>query len=240
LKPHTDREYESELVRLREQVLLMGAEVEAMIADSIRALVERRSDLARAILGRDRRVDQLELQNDGLCLSLLARRQPVASDLRFIAVVLRIVRDLERAGDQAVNISERVLELNEEPPLKAYVEIPRMAEHTQSMVREALDALVNGDDVRARAVIERDDQVDAIYGGINRILLTYMMENPQNIFRATRLQSIAHNLERISDHATNIAEMVVFHVKGTDIRHRYENSGGPAEPDPARRGPAVP
>ncbi len=218
--PHTDREYENELARLREQILFMGAEVEAMIEGSVRALVERQSELAHAVMERDRQVDQLELLNDSLCLNLLARRQPVASDLRFITVVLRIARDLERVGDQAVNIAERVLELNQEPPLKTYIDIPRMAEQAQSMLRDALDALVNGDDVKARALIDRDDQIDAIYDRINRVLLTYMMENPQNIFRATRLQSIAHNLERISDHATNIGEMVVFYVKGTDIRHR--------------------
>ena len=127
----------------------MGAEVEEMIADSIRSLLERDSDLARAVMERDARVDQLEVQNDALCLSLLARRQPVASDLRFITIVLRIVRDLERVGDQAVNIAERVIELNEEPPLKAYVDLPRMADEAQPMLRDALDALVNGDDVGA-------------------------------------------------------------------------------------------
>jgi phosphate transport system protein len=218
-KPHTDREYEAELLRLREQILLMGAEVEGMISDSVRALVERDSALARAVMDRDARVDKLELQNDALCLNLLARRQPVASDLRFIAVVLRIARDLERVGDQAVNIGERVLELNAEPPLKPYVDIPRMAQEAQAMLRESLDALVNGDDAGAQALIGRDDQIDALYDRVNRVLLTYMMEDPHNIFRATRLQSIAHNLERISDHATNIAEMVVFYVKGRDIRH---------------------
>jgi phosphate transport system protein len=218
-RPHTDREYEGELLRLREQVILMGAEVEGMIADSIRSLLERDSALAHAVMDRDERVDQIEVQNDALCLSLLARRQPVASDLRFITTVLRIVRDLERAGDQAVNIAERVIELNDEPPLKAYVDLPRMAEGVQAMLRDALDALVNGDDVGAQNLIHRDDQIDALYDRINRVLLTYMMENPQNIFRATRLQSIAHNLERVSDHATNIAEMVVFYVQGKDIRH---------------------
>jgi phosphate transport system protein len=218
-RPHTDREYEGELRRLREQVLLMGAEVEGMIADSVRSLLERDGGLARGVIDRDVRVDQLEVQNDALCLSLLARRQPVASDLRFITIVLRIARDLERIGDQAVNIAERVLELNEEPPLKRYVDIPRMAEEAQAMLRGALDALVNGDDVGAMDLITCDDQVDALYDRVNRVLLTYMMENPQNIFRATRLQSIAHNLERISDHATNVAEMVVFYVKGKDIRH---------------------
>jgi phosphate transport system protein len=218
-RPHTDREYEGELLRLREQILLMGAEVEAMIAESIRSLLERSSDMARAVIARDERVDRLELQNDALCLSLLARRQPVASDLRFITTVLRIARDLERVGDQAVNIAERVIELNAEPPLKAYVDLPHMAGETQAMLREALDALVSSDDIRAKGLINRDDHIDALYDRVNRVLLTYMMEDPKNIFRATRLQSIAHNLERISDHATNIAEMVVFYVNGTDIRH---------------------
>jgi phosphate transport system protein len=216
---HTDREYEAELVRLRERILLLGAKVEAAIAAGIRAVVERDSALARTTIAADREVDRLEVETDSACLHILARRQPVASDLRFITMALKLVTDLERIGDLAVNICERALELNEEPPLKPYVDLPRMAEAAQGMVREALDAFVAGDAERARAVLSRDETVDAYYAQIFRELLTYMMEDPRNIYRATRVQSIAKYLERVGDHATNLAEMVVFMVAGRDIRH---------------------
>jgi phosphate transport system protein len=216
---HTDREYEGELLRLRERILLLGAKVEAAIAAGIRAVVERDSDLARATIASDREVDRLEVETDDACLHILARRQPVASDLRFITMALKLVTDLERIGDLAVNIGERALELNEEPPLKPYVDLPLMAEAAQGMVREALDSFVAGDVERARAVIERDETVDAYYGQIFRELLTYMMEDPRNIYRATRVQSVAKYLERVGDHACNVAEMVVFMVRGQDIRH---------------------
>ncbi len=224
-RPHTDTHYEEELARLREMILLMGAEVEGMIASSVRSLVDRDTPLAEKMIALDSRIDRQEKDIDGLCLNLLALRQPVASDLRFITIVLKIVRDLERIGDLAVNICERVIELNEEPPLKPYFDIPRMSEQAGGMVKDALDSLVAGDAERAREVIARDKLVDELYMRVLRILLTYMMENPQNIYRATRLQSIAKYLERIGDHATNIAEMVVFNVEGQDIRH--PGSGGP-------------
>jgi phosphate transport system protein len=167
----------------------------------------------------DRTIDRLEVELDGQCMQILARRQPVASDLRFITLVLKVVTDLERMGDLAVNISERVLELTGEVPLKPYVDLPRMAIEAQSMLRDALDAFVAKDVERARQVIDRDQMVDDLYGQVFRELLTYMMENSKNVYRATRLQSIAKYLERIGDHATNLAEMVVFMVKGSDIRH---------------------
>jgi phosphate transport system protein len=219
MRPHTDREYESELERLREQILLMGAEVEGMIAGSIRSLIERDSALAQRIIERDGRVDRLEMEIDSLCLNIFALRQPVASDLRFLTFVLKVVRDLERIGDLAVNTAERVIELNDEPALRTYVDLPHMADVATEMVRDALDALVGGDAQKARAVIMRDNNLDEQFDRVVRALLTYMMENPQNIYRATRLQSIAKYLERIGDHATNLAEMVVFNVEGRDIRH---------------------
>ena len=218
-RAHTDREYEQQLSTLRERVLLMGAKVEEMIQSSIKALVERDSDLARRMIDYDAQVNRMEVESDELCLRILARRQPVASDLRFITIALKLVTDLERIGDMAVNICERVLELNNEPPLKRYVDLPQMAEAAQRMVREALDAFVAGDAEQAQRVLEQDRVVDAYYGQIFRELLTYMMEDPRNIYRATRVQSIAKYLERIGDHATNLAEMVVFMVKGQDIRH---------------------
>ncbi len=216
---HTDREYEAELYKLREKLLLMGAKTEEMIASSIRALVERDSALAERLITLDDSIDLLEVEADELCLRILARRQPVASDLRFLTTALKLVTDLERIGDLAVNICERVVELNEEPPLKPYIELPRMSEAVQGMVREVLDAFVASDADRASRVLARDEMVDALYAQIFRELLTYMMEDPKNIYRATRLQSIAKYLERIGDHATNIAEEVVFMIKGKDIRH---------------------
>ena len=203
-REHTDREYEAELRKLREQLLLMGAKVEEAIAASIKALVDRDSDMARRTIEIDHQVNRLEVETD---------------DLRFITIAIKMVTDLERIGDLAVNTSERVIELNAEPPLKPYVDLPKMAETAQGMVRDALDAFVNRDADRARHVIERDATVDAYYAQIFRELLTYMMEDPRNIQRATRVQSIAKYLERIGDHATNLAEMVVFMVKGKDIRH---------------------
>jgi len=225
-REHTNREYEGELRKLREQLLRMGAKVEEIISGSIKALLERDSDLATRMIGFDRRINQMEVDIDELCLSVLARRQPVASDLRFITMALKLVTDLERIGDLGVNISERVVELNEEPPLKPYVDLPNMANEVQTMLREALDAFVASDPDRAQAVIDRDKNIDAYYGQIFRELLTYMMEDAHNIFRATRLQSIAKYLERIGDHATNLAEMVVFMVKGKDIRHTGKLEGG--------------
>lgn len=213
-RTHTSREYESELQKLRDRLLLMGAKVEEMIKGSMQALLERDSDLARRMIQADRRINQLELSIDQMCLQILARRQPVASDLRFITIALKLVTDLERIGDLGVNLSERVLELNEEPPLKPYVDLPRMAEETQEMVHMALDAFVESDADKADTVIRQDSIVDAYYMQIFRELLTYMMEDARNIFRASRLQSIAKYLERIADHAVNIAERVNFMVTG--------------------------
>jgi len=230
-REHTNREYELELRKLREQILLMGAKVEEIIKGSLQALLERDSDLAHKMIAFDRRINQMELDIDELCMQVLARRQPVASDLRFLTMTLKLVTDLERIGDLGVNISERVVELNEEPPLKPYVDLPRMAEEVQEMLRESLDAFVAGDANRAAKVITRDQTIDAYYTQIFRELLTYMMEDPRNIFRATRLQSIAKYLERIGDHTTNIGEMVVFMIKGQDIRHTHNREVGALSPE---------
>jgi phosphate transport system protein len=215
----TDREYDAELHKLHDQLLLMGAKVEEMIANSMRALTERDSELARRMIEYDHQINRLEVEIDDLCLRILAKRQPVASDLRLITTALKLVTDLERIGDACVNICERVVELNMEPTLKPYVDLPRMAETAQAMVRDALDAFVQADPERAREVVDRDRVVDAYYGQVFRELLTYMMEDPRNIYRAVRAQSIAKYLERIGDHATNLAEMVIFMVVGKDVRH---------------------
>jgi phosphate transport system protein len=216
---HSDREYEAELHKLHDQLLLMGAKVEEMIANSMRALVERDSGLARRMIEFDHQINRLEVDIDDLCLRILAKRQPVASDLRLITTALKFVTDLERIGDLGVNICERIVELNTEPTLKPYVDLPRMAETAQGMIRNALDAFVQADPERAREVCDRDRVVNAYYAQVFRELLTHMMEDPRNIYRAIRAQSIAKYLERIGDHATNLAEMVIFMVVGKDVRH---------------------
>jgi phosphate transport system protein len=217
---HTDRQYEEELRGLQECILAMGAAAQEMIAGSVSALCLRDSALAAQIIERDDEVDRLELEIDARCLRILARRQPVASDLRFVATALKIVKDLERIGDSAANIAGRVLELNQQTALEHPLEFPRMAELVRGMVQEALAAFVARDAERALQVIERDRAVDELYARSVRELLDAMMEDRRGIAAAMRCQSIAKYLERIGDHAKNVAEMVVFMVQGEDIRHR--------------------
>jgi phosphate transport system protein len=219
VREHTDREYEHDLRQLREQLLVMGSHVEDIIRGSTKALEERDAELANRTIQADKIVDRMEVELDGLCLQILARRQPVASDLRFITLVLKVVTDLERIADLGVNICERVIELVGEPQLKPYVDIPHMSEEVQSMLRDVLDALVAKDAVKARKIIDRDAVMDALYAQVFRELLTFMMEDAHNVYRATRLQSIAKYLERMADHTTNLAEMVIFMVDGKDVRH---------------------
>jgi phosphate transport system protein len=216
---HTDRHFETELQTLQQFLLRMGGIVEQQIARAIEALVERDSELARDVIAHDREVNQLDILIDEECLKLIALHQPAAGDLRLVTTALKINTDLERIGDMAVNISERVLELNEEPTLKPYIDIPRMAKEAQAMVRTSLDAFVQRDTAAAAQVIDRDDTVDALAHQVYRELLSYMAEDPRTIARATRILLISKYLERIADHATNIAEMVVFMVDGKMIRH---------------------
>lgn len=219
-KAHTDRAYEAELAMLRDKLLLMGARVEEMLGAAMAAVAERDVDRAHRAIALDQEVDRLEMECDDQCLVVLARRQPVASDLRFITMALKLVTNLERIGDMGVNICERAIELAAEPPLKAHVDMAKMGEHARQMVRGALDAFVKGDATTAERVISEDSALDAYYVQTFRELLTYMMEDPRNISRATRIQAIAKYLERIGDHATNIAEMVIFMVRGADVRHQ--------------------
>jgi phosphate transport system protein len=216
-----DKDFEEHLKVLRETLLRMGGLVEEMITRSIKALVERESELAEEVIASDERIDRLEVEIDGICVELLALRQPVARDLRFITIAMKISTDLERIGDLAVNISERVIELNREPALKPYIDLPRMAGHAQKMLKEALDAFVNDDTKLAMKVCADDKFIDDLTVQIYRELLTYMMENPLTIARATKISFLSKYLERIGDHATNIAEKVVYMVEGRDIRHRF-------------------
>jgi phosphate transport system protein len=216
---HTNRQYEEELRDLRAGLLKMGGLAERQIAEAIDSLVNRNTGQARTTIARDVEVNRMDTDMDERCVRLLALHQPAASDLRFITTGLKITTDLERIGDNAVNICERAIELNQEPQLKPYIDIPRMAEIAQSMVKDSLDAFMRDDTTLAEEVIDRDDEVDQLNYQIYRELLSYMAEDPQTIPRATRILFVSKYLERIADHATNIAEMVVFMVKGRTIRH---------------------
>jgi phosphate transport system protein len=197
----------------------MGGLVERQIAEAMESLVNRDSDHARQVIARDEEVNHMDVENDEMCIRLLALHQPTASDLRFITTGLKITTDLERIGDNAVNICERALELNEVPQLKPYVDLPRMAEIAQSMVKDSIDAFMRDDAEVADQVIARDDEVDQLNYQMYRELLSYMAEDPRTIGQSTRLLFVSKYLERIADHATNIAEMVIFMVKGKMIRH---------------------
>jgi phosphate transport system protein len=216
---HTNRAYEEELRGLRASLLKMGGLVERQIAEAVDSLVNRNTDQARETILRDAEVNRMDVETDERCIRLLALHQPAASDLRFITTGLKITTDLERIGDNAVNICERAVELNEEPQLKPYIDIPRMAEIAQTMVKDSLDAFMRDDTALAAEVIARDDEVDALNYQIYRELLSYMAEDAATIARATRILFVSKYLERIADHATNIAEMVVYMVKGRTIRH---------------------
>ena len=219
---HTDKKYEEDLRKLREDILYMGGLVEDQIQKAVKSLVDRDSDMANIIIERDHEVNRLDVDIDDLCIRLLALHQPAGRDLRFITTGLKITTDLERIGDMAVNICERALELNEEPQLKPYIDIPRMAQISQRMIRESLDAFVREDTDLALKVCKDDAEVDDLNAQIFRETISFMIEDPHTINRAMKIGSVSKYLERIADHATNIAEMVVFMVKGKSIRHMKE------------------
>lgn len=216
---HTDHEYEEELAMLRREVLSMGAKVEQLIDRAVTAFQRGDQELAKSTIALDDEIDALELGLDELCIRILARRQPVASDLRLVTTTLKLVTDLERVGDLGVNVCERVIELVDAPPRELVQQVTRIADAARGMLRDSLDAFVSRDVVRAREVVGRDRTVDAYYAQLFPELVAHMMAAPGNVAWATRLQSIGKSLERIADHATNVAEMVVFMVEGEDMRH---------------------
>lgn len=218
-REHTSKAFEHQLRELKDKLLLMSHHAEKMISDSIRSLVERRPSLADEVIKSDDTMDQLEIEIDNLCYQILALEQPVARDLRFVTTALKIVRDIERIGDIAVNIAERAAELIHEPELKRMIDLPIMAEAAQRILKESLDAFVNSDAELAEKVIRDDQFIDDCYEQIFRELLTYMMEDTKYISRALKVIFIAKHLERVGDHSSNIAEMVIFLVRGQDIRH---------------------
>jgi phosphate transport system protein len=216
---HTDREYEGELTALRERILLMGATVENLLATAMQAFHDRDGDLARAAASSESQIDQMELDIDNACLHILARRQPVASDLRFITTALKVVTDLERIGDLASNICDRVIELAASERPAGTAQIETMADIVRNMLRDGLDAFVARDSRKAKTVGVRDSRVDQLYADMFPLLVKYMSEEPAHCASAVRVLSVAKHLERIADHATNLSEMVIFMVEGEDVRH---------------------
>lgn len=216
------RHFDKDIQELMNLLLRMGAVVEEQIALAVQALQERDSAIAEEVIQGDDAIDEMELEIDQEVLELIAKMQPAASDLRFVAGVMKIAPELERIADLAQDVAERVLELNREPALSPTIEVPRLARIAQEMVRGALDALVKHDPVLAREVIARDDVIDALTEQSFRELLTYMLEDPRNISRAIRLTFMGKYFERMADGATNICEMVVYMVEGKVIKHAAE------------------
>jgi phosphate transport system protein len=216
------RHFDRDIELLKELLLRMGALVEDQISESIRALLERDTDVAQRVIEADNAIDQMELEIDQYTIELIATMQPAAVDLRFVAAAMKITPELERIADLAVDVCERAIELNREPLLKPLIDIPRLARISQDMVRQSLDAFVRRDAALARAVISRDDEADQLTEQSFRELLTYMLEDSRNISRAIRLTFVGKYFERMADGATNICEMVVYLAEGKVIKHSNE------------------
>ena len=218
-KKHTSSSYEQELQEVKEGLLQSGALVEEAIGKALKALIDGDTELALAVISGDKRIDEIDVAIEERCIRLLALRQPAATDLRFIATAIKVNGHLERIGDMAVNIAERVVLLNDLPRIKPYVDIPRMADIARKMIRNSLDALVRQDLELANCVREEDEKVDQLEDQITRELITFMMEDPRRIHPALLIMQVAKNIERISDHAEGIAHMVVFLITGRIVRH---------------------
>ena len=219
-KKHTSREYERELQEIKNRLIYLGALTERAIERSVRALLERDSELARQVICEDDQIDALDVELEERCIRLLALRQPAARDLRFITTAIKINGHLERIGDMAGNIAEKAIILNEVPQIKPYIDLPRMAEISRGMIRDSLDALVHGNIAQARKVREEDDTIDQLNEQIFRELLTFMLEDPRKIHASLYIMQISKSLERISDHAAGIADMVIYMVTGQSVRHQ--------------------
>jgi phosphate transport system protein len=210
--------YDEELTKLKESLLAMASHAESAVTRAMRALVERNDDLARQVQDDDNVLDQFEIEIDDTAIHLLAKA-PLATDLRLITVAMKISQNLERVGDEAVTIARRALDLGTEPQLKPYVDLPRMATMSLEMLRDAITAFINRETDRARAVVPRDKDVDDLNRQLHRELSSYMVERPTTISRCLHLMVISKCLERIADHATNVAEDVVYLYEAKDIRH---------------------
>ena len=210
--------FDDELADFKEKLLLMGSYAESAVSQAVQSLVERDDALAQQVQADDDLMDQLEVEIDELAISLLAKA-PLASDLRLITVAMKISQNLERVGDEATTIARRAAELNQEPPLKTFIDIPRMAGIALGVLKEALDSFVRKEPEKARSVIPRDKEVDALHRQTQRELTDYMVENPSAISRCLNLMTVSKSLERVADHAANIAEEVVYLCEARDIRH---------------------
>jgi len=206
--------FERELAEIQEDMLVLAGMVESAIQQGIQALKDRDVELARRVIADDAKINRKRYETEEKCLELIATQQPLASDLRTIVAVLYIIVDLERMGDHAEGIAKMALMLADEPPLKPYIDIPRMAEVATRMLMGSVEAFKDRDADRARAICSEDDEVDSLYDQVYRELLTYMLSDPKTIGRATHLTWVAHNLERIADRVTNICERVVYLVEG--------------------------
>jgi phosphate transport system protein len=214
-----DRHLDQELDNIRRKLIHMGSLVEKMVGDSMKALFERDEALAKAVIKRDSTIDAFEMEIDEGSHTVLATQQPTASDMRFLVAVMKINNNLERVGDSAVNICQSVEQLNREPQLKPYIDLQRLDDLVREMLDKSLESFVGEDGELALRVCRADDKVDALYRQLFRELLTLMIEDPKTVSHALHLLLIARNLERVADHATNIAEDVIYHVEGRDIRH---------------------
>ncbi len=218
-KQHTSIQYEKELRKIKESLIYMAALAEKAIAKDIEALLKRDSQLARMVIEEDDQIDSLDIEIEETCIRLLALRQPAARDLRFITTAVKINGHLERIGDMASNIAEKIIILNAEPQLKPYIDLPHMAEVARGMIRESIDSLIREDIALANKVRKDDEIIDSLNEQVFRELLTFMMEDTRSIHRAMIITQISKNLERISDHAKGIADIVIYMVTGQSVRH---------------------
>jgi phosphate transport system protein len=228
---HTDKEYEAELARLREHLLLMGAHVESQLTSALTSLASRDTEAASGITGRDAEIDRIEVKIDEACIELLATRQPVAKDLRFVLTSLKVVTDLERIGDLAGKVARLVVEgINVNDP-DAHRQTDELGRAVTAMLRDAIDALVESDVYKAEAVVKRDDAVDELCAALLKLIAQGIRQNVQLVEDYLRLHTVARSIERIGDHCTNLAEMVVFLVRGQHVRHLRHSVWMQKEPE---------
>ena len=220
-RTHTSSHYETELREVKNGLIYLGALTEQAIQKAMKSLLERNSEFARTVIKDDKEIDKLDNELEDRCVRILALRQPTAIDLRFITTAIKINGHLERIGDMAVNIAEKAIMLNEEPQLKPYIDLPRMADMVGEMIKFSLDALVKNDLALAEKVRHKEHVVDELNEQIFRELLTFMMEDTKSIHRAILIMQISKNLERIADHAKGVADMVIYLVTGESVRHQY-------------------
>ncbi|HNQ18062.1 MAG TPA: phosphate signaling complex protein PhoU [Smithellaceae bacterium] len=220
---HTSLHYEMELQEIKNSLIYLGALTEKAIQLAMKSLTQRNTDLANQVIRDDDEIDKMDTEIEERCIKILALRQPAAIDLRFITTAIKITGHLERIGDMAVNIAEKAIQLNEEPQLKPYIDLPRMSGLVEEMIKNALDAMIKGDLQTAEKVGETEEAVDDLNEQIFRELLTFMMEDSKNIHRSLLVMHVSKNLERIADHAKGIADMVTYMVTGENVRHRPQN-----------------